>query len=222
MKKNIFIATVIMVVTIVGFWGYNSFFSKKTVQKKGINSPSFPKGLPITENKNSTLSTEVSVEVIENIPPASIDRNIKKNTDTSDISIVDDQKPADSGSNIEPVSSKPAEAPQDDEKSIQPPPSVPPAPTIEKKVFTLIATNWQFTPSNISVKKGDEVILKITSQEGTHGFSLPDFGIVKTLNPQETVVVEFTADKIGTFSFFCSIFCGSGHSTMRGALTVVQ
>lgn len=88
------------------------------------------------------------------------------------------------------------------------------------KEFTITAKQFDFSPSTITANVGDTVKLHITSQDVTHGFALPDFGISKTLNKGETVDVEFVADKKGTFSFFCSVVCGLGHGGMRGQLIV--
>ena len=88
------------------------------------------------------------------------------------------------------------------------------------KAFSLIAKKWQFDPSTINVKQGDKVRLKIKSIDVAHGFSLLDFNINENLEPEKEVVVEFIADKKGEFSFFCSVFCGSGHSGMKGKLIV--
>ena len=38
----------------------------------------------------------------------------------------------------------------------------------------------------------------------------------------ETKKVEFVADKAGTFSFRCSVPCGSGHQLMQGTLVVLE
>jgi cytochrome c oxidase subunit 2 len=34
------------------------------------------------------------------------------------------------------------------------------------------------------------------------------------------VTVEFVADKAGTFTFSCSVYCGKGHRGMKGELVV--
>lgn len=113
------------------------------------------------------------------------------------------------------------------EPSPEPKPSVPApqapvvtAPTV--KAFTVIAKNWTFEPSTIRVKKGDTVTLSIKSVDVDHGFALSAFNINKKLVPGQTTQVEFVADKTGSFSFFCSVFCGSGHSGMRGTLVVEE
>mgnify|MGYP001611207042 CR=1 FL=1 len=88
------------------------------------------------------------------------------------------------------------------------------------KEFDITAKKWDFTPSTITVNQGDKVILHITSTDVKHGFGLTDFGVKGDLNPGETTTIEFTADKKGTFTFFCSVQCGSGHSEMKGKLIV--
>ena len=92
--------------------------------------------------------------------------------------------------------------------------------TTPVKEFSMIAKKWQFDPSTINVKQGDKVRLKIKSIDVTHGFSLLDFNVNENLAPEKEVVVEFIADKKGEFSFFCSVFCGEGHSGMKGKLIV--
>jgi cytochrome c oxidase subunit 2 len=64
------------------------------------------------------------------------------------------------------------------------------------------------------------VKLSIKSTDVSHGFSLPEFGVAETLSPNSTVNVQFTASKTGTFSFFCTVFCGAGHGGMNGKLIV--
>ncbi len=92
--------------------------------------------------------------------------------------------------------------------------------TGETKEFEIIATNWNFSPSLIEVNKGDKVELHLQSEEGTHGFTILEFGVSETLTPGEDVHTEFIADKLGTFNFFCSVPCGRGHGAMRGLLVV--
>ena len=74
----------------------------------------------------------------------------------------------------------------------------------------------------IEVFKGDQVMLKLRSADVTHGFSLKAFGIyvAKGIQPGKTVYVSFKADKVGTYIFMCTVFCGDIHQHMRGALIV--
>lgn len=92
--------------------------------------------------------------------------------------------------------------------------------TGEIKEFDMTAKNWEFVPNTIEVNLGDKVELYVESVDVTHGFRLPEFGINERLEPGNTVNVEFIADKKGTFSFSCSVPCGSGHGRMNGKLIV--
>ncbi len=86
---------------------------------------------------------------------------------------------------------------------------------------SMIARNWEFEPETITVNRGDTVKLSIYSEDIDHGFALSEYGINEVVAPGETVIVEFVADKAGTFNTFCSVPCGSGHGEMRGSLVVL-
>ena len=90
----------------------------------------------------------------------------------------------------------------------------------ETKEFNIVARQWNFNPDTITVNEGDIVVLNIESIDVTHGFAISAFGINERLSPGNTVRIEFVADRKGSFSFFCSVQCGSGHTRMRGTLIV--
>ncbi|KHO47378.1 MAG: heme/copper-type cytochrome/quinol oxidases subunit 2 [archaeon GW2011_AR5] len=97
---------------------------------------------------------------------------------------------------------------------------LPPVSTVTAKEFNMTATKFTFEPSTVTVNKGDRVVLHITSTDVGHGFSLATYNIIETLPAGETKTISFIADQVGEFNFFCSVFCGSGHSDMRGKLIV--
>ena len=74
----------------------------------------------------------------------------------------------------------------------------------------------------IEVNKGDRVVLKLRSSDVIHGFSLKDFGIFINdgIQPGKSLLVSFTADKAGTFTFSCNAICGDNHQNMQGTLVV--
>lgn len=88
------------------------------------------------------------------------------------------------------------------------------------KEFSMTAKQWKFEPNSITVNQGDLVRLKITSIDVAHGIAIPDYGINEYLSPGQTVDIEFTADRKGTFRFACSVSCGVGHSGMSGKIIV--
>jgi len=88
------------------------------------------------------------------------------------------------------------------------------------KEFTMTARRFDFSPSTIIVDKGDRVRIKISAVDVAHGFAIDEYNINRKFSPGEEEVIEFVADKSGTFEFYCSVFCGSGHRDMKGTLIV--
>jgi len=61
-----------------------------------------------------------------------------------------------------------------------------------------------FSVKEITVKKGDKVKITINNTAGTHDFALDEFGIKKDTPEGQKTVIEFTADKVGDFKYYCS------------------
>ncbi|MEK7545353.1 MAG: cupredoxin domain-containing protein [Patescibacteria group bacterium] len=93
-------------------------------------------------------------------------------------------------------------------------------PKAQIKTFNMVAKNFTFAPSTITVNEGDTVRINLSSTEGTHGLVIPDFGVNKVVSQGAPVVLEFVASKKGTFGFRCSVMCGEGHGDMKGTLIV--
>jgi cytochrome c oxidase subunit II len=89
------------------------------------------------------------------------------------------------------------------------------------RTFEITASKYTFTPATIEVSQGERVKLILHSTDVTHGIEISDFG-VKAEIPKggQAVTVEFVADKVGTFEFKCSHFCGMGHRKMKGQVVV--
>jgi cytochrome c oxidase subunit 2 len=82
------------------------------------------------------------------------------------------------------------------------------------------AKKYKFSPAVIKVKNGDHVKLAVTATDREHGIKIAAFHIDQKLPKDEPVTVEFTADRVGTFPFECSKFCGMGHGKMKGEIVV--
>ena len=81
---------------------------------------------------------------------------------------------------------------------------------------------YEFSPGTLRVRKGEQVKLVLAAADHDHGFRLDDFNINQKIPKGTAVVVEFTADKAGTFQFRCSNVCGIGHRGMKGTLVVEE
>ncbi len=81
---------------------------------------------------------------------------------------------------------------------------------------------YGFSPGSLRVRKGEQVRLIMAAVDHDHGFRLDDFQINQKIPKGTTAIVEFTADKAGSFQFHCSNVCGLGHRNMKGTLVVEE
>ncbi|HUP63000.1 MAG TPA: IPT/TIG domain-containing protein [Thermoanaerobaculia bacterium] len=98
------------------------------------------------------------------------------------------------------------------------------------KTFNVVARSWQFdiTPSPFVVNRGDSVTINFTAADSGvgagdgHGFLLERYAedIFVRRQGEPAIVIQFIANEAGTFTFFCSQFCGTGHGGMIGMFTV--
>ena len=88
------------------------------------------------------------------------------------------------------------------------------------RVIQMRAFQFGFDPNPVIVNEGEQVKLVVTSTDVTHGLSISEFGVNVQLFPGRPSIIDFTADKSGTFIFYCSVPCGAGHTSMRGRLIV--
>ncbi len=90
------------------------------------------------------------------------------------------------------------------------------------KVVRILARRFTYTPNRITLAKGVPVVFELTTADVLMGFSLPDFGVRTDVLPGKVARLRLVPDKPGTFTFLCDIFCGSGHESMNGTLTVTE
>ena len=91
-----------------------------------------------------------------------------------------------------------------------------------ERVIHITAKNFQFSPDSITLKKGEPVVLEISSGDRKHGFSLRAFGVRTDVLPGKESRIRLTPDKTGKFTFSCDVFCGDGHEEMTGTVIVTE
>ena len=88
------------------------------------------------------------------------------------------------------------------------------------KEFTVTGKKFSFSPTTLTVQKGDKVKITFKNIDGFHDFKIDEYGIAtaQKQSPAEEVL-EFTADKAGSFEYYCSV--GEHRALgMVGTLTV--
>jgi len=88
------------------------------------------------------------------------------------------------------------------------------------KEFSVEAIPFLFTPSVMSVNKGDTVKITVKNVNGTHDLKIDEFNAsTRLLKSGEEQTITFVADKVGTFEYYCSV--GTHRAMgMVGILTV--
>lgn len=101
-----------------------------------------------------------------------------------------------------------------------------PAPFVEKvgnvtqRTIHMGVRQWEWVPAKITAKYGEKVILIMHNADVAHSIFIPELNVGQYI-PSEGAVAQFTADKRGTFAFFCDTPCGKGHNQMKGEITVL-
>jgi cytochrome c oxidase subunit 2 len=84
------------------------------------------------------------------------------------------------------------------------------------------AKRFDFIPAEITVKKGEPVVIVLKSVDVAHGLSFRGLGVNVKVGKGQTGELAFTPTKTGDFVGQCSIFCGAGHGRMKLTLHVVE
>jgi cytochrome c oxidase subunit II len=90
------------------------------------------------------------------------------------------------------------------------------------KVIEITAKKFDFTPSEITLKKGEPVILRLTSADRVHGFMSKPLKIDTDIADGKTTDVAVTPDTAGDFTIICDHYCGTGHGNMKMKVSVVE
>ena len=93
---------------------------------------------------------------------------------------------------------------------------------VEPKVIEISAKKFAFTPSTITLKKGEPVILRLTSADRVHGFMSRPLKIDTDIAAGKTTDVAVTPATAGNFTVICDHYCGTGHGNMKMKVAVVE
>lgn len=89
-----------------------------------------------------------------------------------------------------------------------------------RRDLALTITNMRFEPDRLEAVQDDLVRITIHSNDIAHSFNIDQYRIAKRVPAGGMVLVEFRADRVGTFPFYCNLTSEPGHDQMRGQLVV--
>lgn len=88
-------------------------------------------------------------------------------------------------------------------------------------IHARMADNGGWTPDVIQAEAGKPLHLRFTSEDVTHGFAVGQKDMASlTIEPGKVTDITLTFDQPGTYTFFCTRWCGFNHWRMRGTIEV--
>ncbi len=88
------------------------------------------------------------------------------------------------------------------------------------RVVEITAKRFGFTPDRITLKKGETVILRLHSEDVTHGFFSRPLKIDEDIPAGQSKDIKIKPDTVGSFSTICDHFCGVSHGNMKMTIVV--
>ena len=93
----------------------------------------------------------------------------------------------------------------------------------EERVVRIATKKFEFMPSEITLKKGEPVVLEFTATDDEMmGFNCNALRVRTDIVPGKVTRLRLVPDRVGKFVFRCDVFCGEGHEDMDGTITVVE
>jgi cytochrome c oxidase subunit 2 len=92
----------------------------------------------------------------------------------------------------------------------------------EKYEVYVIAQRFFYTPNSVEIPAGAEVTFHVTSIDVVHGFKIADTNVNFMVIPGQVSTLKTTFDEPGTYNYICTEYCGAGHASMYGSVTVTE
>jgi cytochrome c oxidase subunit 2 len=92
----------------------------------------------------------------------------------------------------------------------------------EPRRIEVTAKRFGYDPGEITLKKGQPVVLVIKSADVDHGLRFRELNLDAKISKGKSAELDFTPEKTGDFVGHCSVFCGAGHGSMTLTLHVVE
>jgi heme/copper-type cytochrome/quinol oxidase subunit 2 len=90
-----------------------------------------------------------------------------------------------------------------------------------RRTIAVTARAGGFDPPQIDVRQNDLVQVTFTAADVPHAFTIDTYRIAKRATPGHPSLVEFRADQVGRFPFYCTLAAPNGQThSERGELVV--
>lgn len=86
----------------------------------------------------------------------------------------------------------------------------------------IAAKRFSYAPAEITLKKGEPVVLVFHSEDVPHGIKFKELNLQTEIGKGKVSELSFAPTMAGDFVGHCSHFCGSGHGSMTLTLHVTE
>jgi cytochrome c oxidase subunit II len=89
-----------------------------------------------------------------------------------------------------------------------------------RREFTVVAKDFQFSPTRLEVMQDDLVKLTVRSEDVAYSLTIDEYRVAKRVPAGGSTTFEFRTDRAGTFPFYSNLTNDTRHSQTRGQLVV--
>ena len=89
-----------------------------------------------------------------------------------------------------------------------------------RREFTVVAKDFQFSPTRLEVTQDDLVKLTVRSEDVAYSLTIDEYRVAKRVPAGGSTTFEFRTDRAGTFPFYSNLTNDARHTQARGQLVV--
>jgi cytochrome c oxidase subunit II len=86
----------------------------------------------------------------------------------------------------------------------------------------IVASRFSYQPNQITLKKGEPIVLVLRSTDVTHGLKINELDIKTEVKKGQDTELALTPSQAGHFEGKCAHFCGRSHGSMTFVVDVVE
>ena len=86
----------------------------------------------------------------------------------------------------------------------------------------IVASRFSYEPKEVTLKKGQPVVLVLRSTDVTHGLKIEEMNVKSEIKKGQDTEIAITPAEVGHFVGKCAHFCGKGHGSMTLEIDVTE